>query len=352
MQGLLGQALEPSRRLAGHLNRCLGCGACERHCPSNVAYDDLINGLRILAPGLPGVRYRRWLAAILSATPAVAWIGALARPLTVLPEAARTWLARHVSLAGYLPGMTGPFPLRRDYPALQPGAPVVALFTGCLGRLWDAPALASAVRVLNRLGFGVTVPAGQACCGLLPRHQGDTRRAARKVAQNRQAFRNAGVDAVLVLGSACAAELIEQCWEPRGPRIEYLDHFLLSTHWPSLPALSAPCRVAIHEPCSLVHRLNGRGLLPKLLGRLPGIEPVVLSDSGRCCGGAGLYALTQPAVAAGLRQERLKAFKALNAQALVTGNIGCRLHLAAGLSGTGIPVNYPVEWLDRALRSG
>ncbi len=349
VQGLLSQALKPSRRLAGHLDRCLGCGACERHCPSEVAYVALLDGLRTLTPALPGARHRRWLARLLSASPAARAMGALTWPLTVLPTAAQAWLARHIPLIAYRPVTPWPFPLGGDYPAAQPGAPVVAIFTGCLARLWDAEALMSAVRVLNRLGFSVTVPAGQVCCGLLSRHHGDARWAARRVAQNRQVFCDTTATAILALGSACAAELIEQCHDSGGPPVKYLDRFLLDAVWPSLPNTPVTCRVAIHEPCSLVYRLNGQGILARFMGRLPGVEPVVLPNSGRCCGGAGLYALTQPGMAARLRQERLDALRGLNVQTLVTANIGCRLHLAAGLAGTEIPVAYPVEWLDRAL---
>ena len=47
-----GEVDAKSGRLAAHLDRCLGCGTCERVCPSGVRYDELIS----LTRALPGAR--------------------------------------------------------------------------------------------------------------------------------------------------------------------------------------------------------------------------------------------------------------------------------------------------------
>jgi glycolate oxidase iron-sulfur subunit len=50
-----------------HVDRCLGCLACEPACPSGVAYRDLISPFRAVAQEkfarTPGEKLRRWLAA-------------------------------------------------------------------------------------------------------------------------------------------------------------------------------------------------------------------------------------------------------------------------------------------------
>src|SRR3954465_4354243 len=50
-----------------HVDRCLGCLACEPACPSGVPYRDLISPFRAVAQAhtvrTPGEKIRRWLAA-------------------------------------------------------------------------------------------------------------------------------------------------------------------------------------------------------------------------------------------------------------------------------------------------
>ena len=48
VQGLLSGVLEDSARLNLHLDRCIGCRACETACPSEVHYGRIIDGFRAM----------------------------------------------------------------------------------------------------------------------------------------------------------------------------------------------------------------------------------------------------------------------------------------------------------------
>src|SRR5688572_4368557 len=68
---LMKQVLEgelPAKAAQVHIDRCLGCLACEPACPSGVPYRDLISPFRAQIqeklPKTPAERLRRWLAAI------------------------------------------------------------------------------------------------------------------------------------------------------------------------------------------------------------------------------------------------------------------------------------------------
>src|SRR3954463_12933208 len=67
---LMKQVLEgtlPASDAQVHIDRCLGCLACEPACPSGVPYRDLISPYRAKVEGMAtrttGEKIRRWLAA-------------------------------------------------------------------------------------------------------------------------------------------------------------------------------------------------------------------------------------------------------------------------------------------------
>ncbi len=63
-------------------------------------------------------------------------------------------------------------------------------------------------------------------------------------------------------------------------------------------------------------------------------------------GSAGTYSVLQPALATQLRDRKLGHLAPLDAQAIVSANVGCIQHLQ---SGTTTPVRHWVEVLDEAL---
>ena len=82
----------------------------------------------------------------------------------------------------------------------------------------------------------------------------------------------------------------------------------------------------------------GRGEYPAQ-ARLPG-------ESHLCCGSAGTYSVLQPELAYPLRDRKLGHLAALEADCIVSANIGCIQHLQ---SGTSIPVKHWIEVLDQSL---
>jgi glycolate oxidase iron-sulfur subunit len=70
-----------------------------------------------------------------------------------------------------------------------------------------------------------------------------------------------------------------------------------------------------------------------------------------CCGAAGTYNLTQPAIAGDLADRKLANVDRIGGvDAIVTGNAGCILHLGYRIRETGraYSVVHPIELLDLA----
>ena len=70
------------------------------------------------------------------------------------------------------------------------------------------------------------------------------------------------------------------------------------------------------------------------------------NESHLCCGSAGTYSVLQPELAMQLRDRKLAQLQPLQADVVISANIGCIQHLQ---SGTATPVRHWVEVVDEAL---
>ncbi len=117
---------------------------------------------------------------------------------------------------------------------------------------------------------------------------------------------------------------------------------------PLKPKLHAPKarRLAFHPPCTLQHGQQLRGGVETHLNALGFEVSLAAGESHLCCGSAGTYSVLQPELATQLRDRKLGHLAPLQAQVIVSANIGCIQHLQ---SGTPTPVRHWVEVLDEAL---
>ncbi len=363
MQGLATGQLAATPRLERHLDQCLACRSCEVVCPAEVPYGRLIDAGRALLNEARPVRRQmlRWLApwavnpVLRRSLHWLLWgyqrLGLLRLFRTVIR---RGVLAR---LQGYLPPLARP----RDLAALhRPSSAArgrVALFTGCVSEVVEQHVLTDAVSLLTRLGYDVHVPPAQGCCGALHWHNGDADTARRLAGQNLRAF---GGEYAAVLGSAsgCTATLREYALlapqaEDFVTRVQDLSQFLLDV-WPKdLEPAPLAARVAVQDPCTLRNVLRQTDAPYRLLQLIPQLQVLPLAGNNRCCGAAGSYVLSEPAMADRLVAEKLVALRALKPDYLVSSNVGCALHLRAALlrEAPVIPVLHPVQLLARQLRA-
>ena len=340
--------LKPDETLRTHLDHCLGCRACERSCPSQVAFGEIMDQARaLLEPQRPAAERRRRRA-----------IQALfAHPRTLrLTLAGLRWLQKSGlgKALRQLPAIPSGTRWRPYYPPLRAteGRGDVALFLGCINETLGQDELRATVTLLTAAGYGVYIPARQTCCGALHRHAGNPAAATRLARQNLHAFDPGtmpALQAILHTASGCTAQLTEYAAlldaqgattdseEPAGAeafarRVQDINHFLAAIEWPEYVSFTPlQRRVAVHSPCSLKQVLRRADAPFQLLRRIPGLDICALPDNGHCCGGAGGYMLEQPEYAARLRTDKLQALQHSRADLLVTSNIGCALHLRSGL---------------------
>jgi glycolate oxidase iron-sulfur subunit len=346
---------------------CLGCRACETACPSGVRFGRLLEATRaaVEEAGLRRGASRRVerfalrqvvarpgrLRVVVDALAVAQRLGLdrLARAL-----APRSW-ADALALAPIVPPRRERRPLPFRLAARPPRRGRVALFTGCVMPELFGAVNAATARVLSANGFDVVVPSGQGCCGALHAHAGDLEAARALLRGNLAAFAGLPVDAVIVNAAGCGAALREaEAWLPgEGGALaasvrdvcEWLDAAGLRP-----PSGRVEARVCYDDPCHLVHGQRVREAPRRLLAAIPGLELVAHDDPAGCCGAAGTYNLTHPAMSRAVLERKMRALAAADPDVIATGNPGCLMQLRAGATRAGLraEVVHPVTLLDRA----
>jgi glycolate oxidase iron-sulfur subunit len=258
-----------------------------------------------------------------------------------------------------LPPLGNPANWYGEHPAAGEPIAQAGLFLGCTAAAADADTVTATLALLPRLGISVTVPGNQTCCGALDLHAGEAATAHGLMRQNLEAFAGGPLDAVVGFASGCTATLLEYRSHPAAPaaetfsaKVQDISRFLAERIPPERWNLAPfKARILIHNPCSLRNVCKTEGSAEALLRRIPGAEVGALPGKGHCCGGAGSYMLEHRRMAEAIRAETVEAIVAESPDYLATSNIGCALHLRAGLRGRAdIPVLHPVQLLARLQR--
>ena len=360
MQGLATGQLEPGAMLVEHLESCLGCRACEPVCPANVPYGELIDAGRALLVerGVRPPAARRMLGGLLRRPRLLARLARLAR-LPGAPALAGMLGGLPARAASLLPTTARPpqwAATPTDAPAVAPaeGAPTrgeALLFAGCVGAAIDGRTLDDTRRVLAAAGWRVRMPRDQGCCGAIDLHAGRPAAAQALASRNLAAFPGSGP--VVPCASGCAATLLEYArlagadGARFASRIKDPAELLAEAELPLGPG--AYPNVVLHVPCTQRNVTGTAAATRRLLARIPGITLRELPAG--CCGAAGETFITHPAMADALLAPLLAALSKDPPSALVTSNIGCAMHFAAGLkrAGLAVPVLHPASVLASAV---
>ncbi len=400
MRAVVEGRLEPDDdAFATHLDRCLGCRACETVCPSGVEYGHLLERARAVIARESGVGFAtRALLTVfgsrLLARTAMGGGRALIRTglapalLRILPrrlQRARFALAMLLASRGWAglrdAGISGPCAADAGRPerseagrAGAAGSPApsadaspaprlrVAVLLGCVQQGLFARVNAATIRVLEANGCDVVPVPDQRCCGALHAHGGDLERARELARANIDAFERAGIDVVAVNAAGCGAAMKEYgallAGDPAyaerarafARRVRDVSELLVELG--PRPGAPVQIRVTYDAPCHLHHAQRITRAPLDVLAAIPGLELVPLPGADECCGGAGIYGLTHPELGGRILEDKVAAVRSTRADVVVTPNPGCMMQIGAGLllAGDGRPVLHPIELLDESYR--
>ena len=361
-----------------HLDRCLGCRACEPVCPSGVEYGSLLELARdtaarhrpqgfltrvlLAAFGAPWRRTLFFLGGRLARGSGLAALAAKVLPGTGLLGSARLGAAMLAATAPWTRlRQGGVSPVRAAAPA-TPSRGRVAMLEGCVqdglfGRVNQATR-----RVLEANGWEVVTVSGQDCCGAIHAHSGELEGARRLARRNVEAFETVDVVHVVVNAAGCGASMKEY-----GHLLESDPAYADRARTLSAKARDAteilagpelrrgaplPLRVAVDHPCHLLHAQRIRKAPMDVLSAIPGLEVREVENASECCGGAGIYGITHPDLGGRIGGDKVAAVRAAGCDAVATANPGCMMQIGAGLrlEGAAEGVLHPVELLDESYR--
>ena len=368
MRSLLEGTVTPwDDRVHAHIDRCLGCRACEPACPSGVPYGQLLEATRAT---LGATRRRALIGRLILfvfAHPVLMRAAMLAsRFLAATPIP--TLLSKIGGRVGFGMAMlaTSGSPLERDpYEVRQGEAHAgTALLEGCVMEGLFADTNRATERVLRRNGYRMIEAQGQACCGALHAHAGDLDRARKLARRNIEAFEESGADLIAVNAAGCGAMMKEYGhllqddpeWHDRakaiGAKVRDVSELLAAVG--PIPGNPLPLRVTYDAPCHLVHAQRIVNEPLAVLAAIPKLELIPLRDSEMCCGAAGIYNLIEPDTSDAVLAPKIVNIAESGAAYVATGNPGCHMQIGAGLLRSGLKARpiHPVDLLDASYAGG
>ena len=354
---LIKQVLEgaqPTRKTQQHLDRCLTCRNCETTCPSGVDYGHLVDiGRAIVDEKVErpaGERAVRWLLKEGLPSPLFA-------PAMKVGQAVRGLLPDALKAKVPAPRPAGRWPTATH-------ARRVLMLGGCVQPAMAPSINAATARVLDAAGIQTVIAPEAGCCGAVKFHLNDQDGARAQMRANIDAWWphiEQGVEAIVMNASGCGVTVKEYghilqddpAYAARAARISELTRDLSELLPALVPALrdrvkrpAADRVIGFHPPCTLQHGQKLKGGVEQHLGELGFTVAVARNEAHLCCGSAGTYSVLNPDIAYTLRDRKLGHLGELQAQTIVSANIGCITHLQ---SGTETPVRHWVEILDDAL---
>lgn len=371
-----GELTADDAALAYHLDRCLGCRACEPVCPSGVQYGHGLEAARHQLAVARGVSRLALLALWTLTSPRVSkvvyWFARLFRA-TGIPRRLAGWGRLRFAmgmLAATKPDGKGRYGTVKDGKGRQLKTPAALyrplpsftalLFRGCVQQGLFSHVHDATKRTLSLNGYQVQEASGQVCCGALHAHAGliDKARALARV--NVTAF-GSGDEPIVVNSAGCGALLKEyghllgdDAGARFGARVRDVTELLAGDAMRG-PVAGAPLdlHVAYDPPCHLLHA-QGVAVPPlKLFAAIPLLELVAVPGAAECCGSAGLFSVLEPEMSRAVLAVKIERLRAAAPQIVATGNPGCQMQIGAGLkaSGSAVAVRHPVELLDEAYRA-
>lgn len=239
----------------------------------------------------------------------------------------------------------------------------VAFFSGCLADFVYPGMCMDTKTALEKLGYEVTFPQKQACCGIPARYSGEAEVARDMARYNVEVLLEDDADFVVAICPTCTMslkhdfpKLLEQEPEQHAKALQLAQKVF---NFSELAARKIEGReveqsetVTYHDAC---HLKRGCGVYEEprqVLKSLAGANVKEMADCDTCCGFGGSYSLKYPELSGELLKNKLENIRATGAPVVAVDCPGCKLQIEGGLdaAGDGLRVEHTATLVARRLK--
>lgn len=369
--------IEISSGFAELMSQCLMCKACVANCPSGVRVDKLVEAARVETVRRRGMHpLKKFIFRVVLKNRGIFHLGlrsgAIFQKLLFRPGPNGQGMLPRLPMGIDMRRMIKPIAptsLRQQFPETVKGKNSrgrVAFFTGCMMNYFYVDAGRSVIEVLNKLGYDVTIPLRQTCCGTPARVNGDKETAIALAKANIDVFANLDVDAVIVACASCGLALKEEYAELLADDPKYLakakklmakvkdfNEFVVSIDGWDKNLGRVSVKTTYHDPCHLARGQNIRKQPRQIIQAVPGAQFSELPRIEKCCGMAGSYSLYHYDTSKKINDKKIADIEATGAEVLLTSCPACLMQMEDGLNRNNMNVKcmHVAELLNMAMQS-
>ncbi len=333
-------------RLQEDISMCLMCGSCVSKCPSKVPTNEIVGairreitdnqGLSLTGKGISTVLGSKGLLKTLSKG------GAIMSPLVLkkVPESSGLRLRFPLPI---MKGRTVPniafrnfFDRFPEFLEGRPDKPVVGFFAGC-SITYAYPEIGeSMVSILQRMGYSVSLPRAQKCCGIPALSSGDGKLVEDLAETNITAFKKREVLHIITACASCNGGIGEYYKSMKADhgfftgKVVDFSVFLkqegLFEELAGMKKWQKRVRVTYHDPCHL--KTQGITREPReLLQALPNVDFVEMENGSSCCGLGGTFSVYHYETSKTIGARKIEGLRDSGASQIATACPGCIMQL-------------------------
>ncbi|MHC1699055.1 MAG: L-lactate dehydrogenase (quinone) large subunit LdhH [Geobacteraceae bacterium] len=339
---------------------CIGCRRCNEVCAAKIDLEGLILDLRERAAKLPA---QKSLIGVFMKNRTLFHSALRAAYFAQKPFQARDGRIRHLPLvlSGDTAGRSLPPIAEQPFHRLvgnQAGTTArmsekrrkVLFFSGCLADFVFPEMCRDTMESLSMLGYDVTFPKEQLCCGIPARYSGEMEIARDMARLNMEILLRKQADFVVTICPTCTISLKHDF--PRllqGEPDSYAKSLELAAKVFNFSELAAATNamsnktqpgpaVTYHDACHLKRGCGVSREPREVLERIASLKIEEMEESDTCCGFGGSYAFKHQEISREILTKKLFSIAASGVRTVAVDCPGCKMQIEGGLEGIGSPV--------------
>jgi iron-sulfur cluster protein len=243
----------------------------------------------------------------------------------------------------------------------------VLFYSGCLADFVYPAMCQDTVTSLERLGYAVSFPQEQTCCGIPARYSGEMDVARDLAKINIDVMLASDAEYVVTICPTCTMSLRHDFPKLLAGDPTYADKAArLAAKTFNFSELAARKSlgtvvkgqgskeiITYHDACHLKRGCGVHEEPRRVLTEMVGAKIKEMSDCDKCCGFGGSYSLKYPEISREVLKNKLQSIAATGATTVAVDCPGCKLQIEGGLemSGDPIAVEHTATLLARQMRS-